>query len=71
MTEHPRTNMPESNQIELDDEDAAVSVVDDSQCPMCGGVGGWPGLFPGQTQRVKCKPCDGTGLDTGVGETRQ
>lgn len=28
-----------------------------TECPLCGGTGGWPGF----TGFVSCKPCDGTG----------
>lgn len=30
---------------------------DATECPMCGGTGGWPGI----DGWVTCKPCNGTG----------
>lgn len=30
-----------------------------TECPICGGPGGWPGM----TEWVNCKPCGGTGIE--------
>jgi DnaJ-class molecular chaperone len=35
----------------------------ETECSMCGGTGGWPGLN-GLNEWVHCKPCDGTGSST-------
>lgn len=38
-----------------------------TECSMCGGTGGWPGL----TGHVLCKPCNGSGSSVPVSTSAQ